>query len=122
MRPAGGADRQPSERPGFIGGALLAPSLFPAGNNSGASPLWRPWETLPRIIDRRCLPSATLAPPDPPLLAVRLNQSGGTMRLAMSLKTILLAIAVVAVSFFVSLKAMDWLAPRGPTSPAGLRQ
>jgi uncharacterized protein DUF4403 len=35
------------------------------------------------------------------------------MRLALSLKTILLAIAVVAVSFFVSLKAMDWLAPRG---------
>src|ERR1700733_2177840 len=35
------------------------------------------------------------------------------MRLAVSLKTILLAIAVVAVSFFVSLKAMDWLAPRG---------
>src|SRR6202165_6153809 len=38
------------------------------------------------------------------------------MRLAISLKTILLAIAVVAVSFFVSLKAMDWLAPRGTTS------
>ena len=35
------------------------------------------------------------------------------MRLALSLKTILLAIAVVAVSFFVSLKAMDWLSPRG---------
>ncbi len=35
------------------------------------------------------------------------------MRLAVSLKTILLAIAVVVVSFFVSLKAMDWLAPRG---------
>jgi hypothetical protein len=35
------------------------------------------------------------------------------MRLAMSLKTILLAIAVVAVSFFVSLKTMDWLSPRG---------
>jgi len=35
------------------------------------------------------------------------------MRLAVSLKTILLAIAVVAVSFFVSLKTMDWLAPRG---------
>jgi hypothetical protein len=35
------------------------------------------------------------------------------MRLAVSLKTILLAIAVVAVSFFVSLKAMDWLSPRG---------
>src|SRR5882724_2048678 len=35
------------------------------------------------------------------------------MRLAVSLKTILLAIAVVAVSFFVSLKTMDWLSPRG---------
>src|SRR6202165_2345804 len=35
------------------------------------------------------------------------------MRLAVRLKTILLAIAVVAVSFFVSLKTMDWLAPRG---------
>src|SRR6202165_837042 len=35
------------------------------------------------------------------------------MRLAVSLKTILLAIAVIAVSFFVSLKTMDWLSPRG---------
>jgi hypothetical protein len=35
------------------------------------------------------------------------------MRLAVSLRTILLAIAVVAVSFLVSLKAMDWLSPRG---------
>jgi hypothetical protein len=35
------------------------------------------------------------------------------MRPAVSLKTILLAIAVVVVSFFVSLKTMDWLAPRG---------
>src|ERR1700752_758909 len=35
------------------------------------------------------------------------------MRLAVSLKKILLAIAVVAVSFFISLKAMDWLSPRG---------
>jgi Domain of unknown function (DUF4403) len=34
------------------------------------------------------------------------------MRLAASLKTILIAIAVVAVSFFVSLKTMDWLSPR----------
>src|SRR5271163_4632434 len=39
--------------------------------------------------------------------------SGGTMRLPMRLKTMLLAIAVVAVSFFVSLKAMDWLSTRG---------
>ncbi len=31
-------------------------------------------------------------------------------------KTILVAVAVVAVSFFVSLKAMDWLSLRGPSS------
>jgi len=41
-----------------------------------------------------------------------LNQSRETRRLAVNLKTILLAIAVVAVSFFVSLKTMDWLSPR----------
>jgi hypothetical protein len=35
------------------------------------------------------------------------------MRAAVSIKTVLLGIAVVAVSFLVSLKAMDWLAPRG---------
>jgi hypothetical protein len=35
------------------------------------------------------------------------------MRPAVSLKTILLATTVVVVSFFVSLKAMDWLWPRG---------
>jgi hypothetical protein len=35
------------------------------------------------------------------------------MRLTASLKTILLAITVVTVSFFVSLKTMDWLSPRG---------
>src|ERR1017187_2192887 len=35
------------------------------------------------------------------------------MRLAVSLKTILIAIAVVVASFFVSLKALDWLWPRG---------
>jgi len=35
------------------------------------------------------------------------------MRQAMRLKTILPAIAVVVVSFFVSLKTMDWLWPRG---------
>ena len=37
------------------------------------------------------------------------------MRLAVSFKTILIGIAVVAVSFFVSLKAMDWIAPRSGT-------
>jgi hypothetical protein len=35
------------------------------------------------------------------------------MRLPMRLGTILIGIAVVAVSFFVSLKTMDWLSPRG---------
>src|SRR5450755_4712645 len=35
------------------------------------------------------------------------------MRLSMRLKTLLLAAAVIAVSFLVSLKAMDWLSPRG---------
>jgi Domain of unknown function (DUF4403) len=40
-----------------------------------------------------------------------------TMRQAMRPKTILLAIAVVVVSFLVSLKAMDWLAPRTVTAP-----
>src|SRR5258707_6736292 len=44
------------------------------------------------------------------------------MRLAVSLKTILLAIAVVVVSFFVSLKAMDWLSPRGTVAAPALAQ
>ena len=35
------------------------------------------------------------------------------MRSALSLKTILIGIAVVAGTFFISLKAMDWLAPQG---------
>jgi hypothetical protein len=35
------------------------------------------------------------------------------MLLPMRLKTILLAIAALAISFYVSLKAMDWVAPRG---------
>src|ERR1700730_692143 len=35
------------------------------------------------------------------------------MRPSARLKTILLATAMVAVSFFVSLKIMDWLSPRG---------
>src|SRR5580704_8023843 len=48
--------------------------------------------------------------------------SGGTMRLALSLKTILLATAVIVVSFFVSLKAMDWLAPRGTVGAPVLAQ
>jgi hypothetical protein len=35
----------------------------------------------------------------------------------MRLKTILIAVAVLAVSFLVSLKAMDWLSPRGGKAP-----
>jgi hypothetical protein len=38
------------------------------------------------------------------------------MRLPMRPKTLLLAAAVIAVSFVVSLKAMDWLSPRGKVS------
>src|SRR5436309_13543273 len=35
------------------------------------------------------------------------------MRLAINLNTVLLAIFVIAISFFVTLKAMDWLSPGG---------
>ena len=35
------------------------------------------------------------------------------MRLAASHKTILLAMTAIGISFFVSLKTLDWLAPRG---------
>jgi hypothetical protein len=35
----------------------------------------------------------------------------------MRLKTILIAIAVIVVSFFISLKAMDWLSPGGGNAP-----
>ena len=34
------------------------------------------------------------------------------MRLTLNLKTVLIAVAVLAASFFISLKAMDWLSPR----------
>jgi hypothetical protein len=44
------------------------------------------------------------------------------MRLPMRLKTILLAIAVLAVSFYVSLKAMDWLSPSGTSGTPALAQ
>jgi hypothetical protein len=44
------------------------------------------------------------------------------MRLAVSFKSILLAIAVIVVSFLVSLKAMDWLSPRGSIAPPALTQ
>jgi hypothetical protein len=35
----------------------------------------------------------------------------------MRLKPILIAVVVIAVSFFISLKAIDWLAPRGGNAP-----
>src|SRR5436190_14755963 len=38
----------------------------------------------------------------------------------MHLNKILIGVAVVAVSFLISLKAMDWLAPRGTVKPPGL--
>src|SRR5438874_7865379 len=44
------------------------------------------------------------------------------MRSAVSLKTILLGIAVIVVSFGVSLTAMNWLAPRGATPTPELAQ
>src|SRR5882757_201071 len=44
------------------------------------------------------------------------------MRLPMRPRTILLAMAVVAVSFLVSLKAMDWLAPRATVQQPQLAQ
>jgi hypothetical protein len=42
------------------------------------------------------------------------------MRLPLNFKTVLLGVAVIAVSFFVSLKIMDWLAPRGAVRPPAL--
>jgi hypothetical protein len=44
------------------------------------------------------------------------------MGLAVNLKTVAIAIAVVAVSFFVSLKTMDWLSPRGTVRAPVLAQ
>src|SRR6478752_10467366 len=42
------------------------------------------------------------------------------MRLPMHLNKILIGVAVVAVSFLISLKATDWLAPRGTVKPPAL--
>jgi hypothetical protein len=39
------------------------------------------------------------------------------MRLTLNFKTVLIAVAVIAASFFISLKAIDWLSPRA-TIPA----
>src|ERR1700761_6443683 len=44
------------------------------------------------------------------------------MHLPSRLKTILLASAVVAVSFAVSLKALDWLSPRAPVNKPALAE
>src|ERR1700716_3699584 len=44
------------------------------------------------------------------------------MRLPMHLKWIPIGIAIVAVSFLISLKAMDWLAPRGTVRPPVLAE
>src|SRR5580698_3512421 len=44
------------------------------------------------------------------------------MRPAMSLKSILLGIGVILVSFFVSLKAMDWLAARRAVPPPAIAE
>jgi hypothetical protein len=42
------------------------------------------------------------------------------MRLPMHLNRILIGVAIVALSFFASLKVMDWLAPRGAVRPPAL--
>src|SRR6478736_1708209 len=44
------------------------------------------------------------------------------MRLTLNLKTVLIAVAVIAASFFISLKAMDWLAPRATNSAPPVAQ
>ena len=44
------------------------------------------------------------------------------MRLTLNLKTVLIAVAVLAASFFVSLKAMDWLSPRATTTAPPVAQ
>jgi len=44
------------------------------------------------------------------------------MRLTLNLKTVLIAVAVLAASFFISLKAMDWLAPRATNSAPPVAQ
>jgi hypothetical protein len=44
------------------------------------------------------------------------------MRLTLSLKTVLIAVAVLAASFFISLKIMDWLSPRATLSAPPVAQ
>src|SRR3954463_8896541 len=48
--------------------------------------------------------------------------SGGTMRLPMHLKTVLIALAVLIVSFVASLKVMDFVAPRATNRPPALAE
>jgi predicted small integral membrane protein len=55
----------------------------------------------------RLVPPPLWRAPHPPCKVSISNQSGGTMRL----KTILIALAVVTLSFYASLKIMDWLSP-----------
>jgi hypothetical protein len=44
------------------------------------------------------------------------------MRLTLDLKTVLIAVAVLAASFFISLKVMDWLSPRATNSAPPVAQ
>lgn len=44
------------------------------------------------------------------------------MRLTLNFKTVLIAVVVVATSFFISLKAMDWLSPRATNSAPAIAQ
>jgi hypothetical protein len=44
------------------------------------------------------------------------------MRLTLNVKTVLIAVAVLATSFFISLKAMDWLSPSATTSAPPVAQ
>ncbi|MBW7967427.1 DUF4403 family protein [Bradyrhizobium sp. BR 10261] len=44
------------------------------------------------------------------------------MRLTLNLKTVLIAVAVLAASFFISLKAMDWVSPRAVNSAPPIAQ
>ena len=44
------------------------------------------------------------------------------MRLPFRLKTILIAVAVIAISFYASLKLMDWLSPSAPVQGPALTQ
>src|SRR6185312_14578815 len=66
-------------------------------------------------------PDSWRSPPAPCRLASG-NQSGGTMQLPFRPKLALIAIGVIAVSFFISLKIMDFLSPRTAIPKAALVQ